>query len=143
MQTHHSIAHTSRDNSQIRDDDSHIPIRVFLLSDHRLLREALARSLESQAAISLVGTQESSFSIAVEIIDSTCDVLLVDSDNMTELDAYALDCLQQAFSDLRVVKIDREAKIADIISAILPVSRPPKLLSHAQPKGQAEDDGKS
>jgi DNA-binding NarL/FixJ family response regulator len=95
-----------------------------LLSDHRLLCDALARSLESQADISLVGSQESSFSITSEMIESTCDVLLVDPVCIAGLDTYVLDRLQEAFSDLRVVMIDREAKIADLISAILPGSLP-------------------
>ena len=120
MDAHYSIAYSSRDNNQISDDDPHIPIRVFLLSDHRLLRDALARSLGSQADISLVGAQESSLSITAEMIESTCDVLLVDPVNTTELDTCVLDRVQDAFSDLRVVMIDREAKIADVISAILP-----------------------
>ena len=143
MDAHYSIAYSSRDNNQISDDDPHIPIRVFLLSDHRLLRDALARSLGSQADISLVGAQESSLSITAEMIESTCDVLLVDPVNTTELDTYVLDRVQDAFSDLRVVMIDREAKIADVISAILPGSRPSKHLSHAQAAGRAGDDGKS
>ncbi len=143
MDAHYSIAYSSRDNNQISDDDPHIPIRVFLLSDHRLLRDALARSLGSQADISLVRAQESSLSITAEMIESTCDVLLVDPVNTTELDTYVLDRVQDAFSDLRVVMIDREAKIADVISAILPGSRPSKHLSHAQAPGRAGDDGKS
>ncbi len=143
MDAHYSIAYSSRDNNQISDDDPHIPIRVFLLSDHRLLRDALARSLGSQADISLVGAQESSLSITAEMIESTCDVLLVDPVNTTELDTCVLDRVQDAFSDLRVVMIDREAKIADVISAILPGSRPSKHLSHAQAPGRAGDDGKS
>jgi DNA-binding NarL/FixJ family response regulator len=121
MQTHHNIAHPSRDNDQISDDDIRIPIRVFLLSDHRFLREALTRSLESQPDISLVGAQESSFSITAEMIESTFDVLLVDPVCISGLDTYVLERLQEAFSGLRVVMIDREAKIADVISAILPV----------------------
>ena len=143
MEARPSIAYSSRDNNQINDDDPHIPIRVFLLSDHRLLRDALARSLGSQANISLVGAQESSLSITAEMIESTCDVLLVDPVITTELDSYVLDRLQVAFSDLRVVMIDREAKIADVISAILPGSRPSKHLSHAQAPGRPGGDGKS
>jgi DNA-binding NarL/FixJ family response regulator len=131
MEAHNSIAYSSRDNNQIRDDDPHVPIRVFLLSDHRLLRDALARSLGSQADISLVGAQESSLSITAEMIGSTCDVLLVDPVNTTELDTHVLDRLRDAFSDLRVVMIDREAKIADVITAVLPGSRPSKNLSYA------------
>jgi len=120
MQTHHNIAYSRLEDDQINDDAPHVPVRVFLLSDHRLLRDALARSLGSQADISLVGAQESSVTITTEMIQSTCDVLLVDPANTTELDTYVLDRAQYAFSDLRVVMIDREAKVADVISAILP-----------------------
>jgi hypothetical protein len=55
------------------------------------------------------------------MIESTCDVLLVDPVCISGLDTYVLERLQEAFSGLRVVMIDREAKIADVISAILPV----------------------
>ena len=100
----------------------HIPIRVFLWSDHRLLREALARALKNEAHISLVGAQESSLNIASEIIKSTCDVLLVDPVNTSAFDCQVLDELQSASSNLRIVVIEMEAKIAEIISTILSAS---------------------
>jgi hypothetical protein len=56
------------------------------------------------------------------MIESTCDVLSVDPVGITGLETYILDRLQEAFSSLRVVMIDREVKIADIISAILPAA---------------------
>lgn len=101
----------------------HTPVRVLLLSDHRLLRDALARALKSQADISLVGAHESSLGIAAEISESACDVLLLDPAN-SALDTQVLDHLEDSFSNLRIVMIDREAKIADVISAILSGSRP-------------------
>ncbi len=100
----------------------HIPIRVFLLSDHRLLRDALARALKGQADISLVGTQESSLNTVADIIASTCDVLLVDPVNRSTLNPEFPDHLQDALSNLRIIMIDMEAKIADVISAILSAS---------------------
>jgi DNA-binding NarL/FixJ family response regulator len=98
------------------------PVRVLLVSDHRLLRDALARALKSQADISLVGAHESSRGITPEMIDSTCDVLLLDPVNSV-VDTQVLDHLEDRFSSLRIVMIDREAKIADVISAILSGSR--------------------
>lgn len=100
----------------------HTPVRVLLLSDHRLLRDALARALKSQADISLVGAHESSLGIAPEIIESTCDVLLLDPVN-NALDTQVLDHLQDRFTKLRIVMIDMEAKVEDVISAILSDSR--------------------
>jgi hypothetical protein len=49
-------------------------------------------------------------------------VLLLDPVN-NAFDAQVLDHLEDRFSNLRIVMIDREAKIADVISAILPGSR--------------------
>ena len=102
---------------------AHLPIRVFLLSDHQLLRDALALTLKNQEEISLVGAQESSRSITAEIIESTCGVLLVDPVNTSALDTHDLDHLQDRFPNLRIVMINMEAKIADIISAIFSGSR--------------------
>jgi DNA-binding NarL/FixJ family response regulator len=101
---------------------AHTPVRVLLVSDHRLLRDALARALKSRADISLVGAHESSRGITAEMIDSTCDVLLLDPVNRV-VDTQVLDHLEDRFSSLRIVMIDREAKIADVISAILSGSR--------------------
>lgn len=100
----------------------HTPVRVLLLSDHRLLRDALSRALKSQADISLVGAQESSNGIIGEITESTCDVLLLDPVN-NALDTQALDHLPDRFSNLRIVMIDMDAQVADVISAILSSSR--------------------
>jgi DNA-binding NarL/FixJ family response regulator len=109
----------------------HIPIRVFLWSDHRLLREGLARALKNEADILLVGAQQSSLNITSEIIKSTCDVLLVDPVNTSAFDCQVLDELERAFSNLRVVMIEMEATIAEIISTILSGSPSYRDLGHA------------
>ena len=96
-----------------------VPIRVFLLSGHRLLREALGRALKNQASIALVGAQKPSLNTTVDIIKSTCDVLLVDPVNASASNRLVLDHSQNAISNLRIVIIEREATIADTISAIL------------------------
>lgn len=113
------------------------PIRLFLLSDHQLLREALARALRTQAGIFLVGAQKSSLSFAAEIIESTSEVLLLDPVDTSALDTQILDHLQDAFSSLRIVMIDREAKIADVIQAILFASRPcPRTRAMGKTQGE-------
>jgi DNA-binding NarL/FixJ family response regulator len=119
------------------------PIRLFLLSDHRLLREAFARALRSQPGILLVGAQKSSLSIAAEIVESTCEVLLLDPVDTSALATQILDHLQDAFSSLRIVMIDREAKIADVISAILSGSRTCHNLGYGEDPRRAADDGES
>ena len=113
----------------------HIPIRVFLLSDHRLLREVLARALKNEADISLVGAQESSLNITSQIIKSTCDVLLVDRVNTSAFDCQTLDQLQSAFSNLRVVMFEMEETIAEVISTVLSGSPSYRDSGHAQGPG--------
>jgi DNA-binding NarL/FixJ family response regulator len=103
---------------------SHIRTRVFLLSDHRLLREALARALKDQANILMVGTQESSADATAEIIESTSDVLLVDPVNISAVDGQILDKLRGGPINLKIVTIEREAKITDVISAIRAAVQP-------------------
>ena len=115
----------------------HTPVRVLLLSDHRLLRDALARTLKNQAEISLVGAQESSPNTIPEIIESSCDVLLVDPVNTNAFDSQVLDQLQDAFSHLKIVTIEMEAKSADIIAAILSGSRTLQDLGHAEGRSLA------
>jgi hypothetical protein len=119
------------------------PIRLFLLSDHQLLREALARALRTQAGIFLVGAQKSSLSIAAEINESTSEVLLLDPVDTSALDTQILDHLQDAFSSLRIVMIDREAKIADVIPAILFGSRPCQDQGYGEDPRRAADNGES
>lgn len=121
----------------------HIPVRVFLLSGHRLLRDALARALRSRANIWLVGAQESLLGFTAEIIESTCDVLLVDPVNTSALDIKFPDHFEDAFSSLRIVMIDMEAKVADVISAILSGSQTYQGLGCAEARGLTAGDGKS
>ena len=120
----------------------HFPIRVFLLSDHRLLRDALARASKSRADISLVGAQESSLGISAEIIESACDVLLVDPVNTSALNTEFLGHLQDTLSNLRIVMIDMEAKIADVISAILAGSQTYSELSYPEGRSLVAGDGR-
>jgi hypothetical protein len=84
----------------------HSPVRVFLLSDCRFLREGLARVLKDYPAISLVGAQEFLAVTAEQIIDSACDVLLIDPINISAFDTRILDKLQGRSRDLQIVIIE-------------------------------------
>lgn len=95
------------------------PVRVFLVSDRRLLRGPLARVLKNHADILLIGAEEFSADIAWESIASACDVLLVDPVRTSAVDAHTFDMTNVRFSELRVVTIKTEAAISDIISSIL------------------------
>jgi DNA-binding NarL/FixJ family response regulator len=117
----------------------HTPIRVFLLSGSRLLREVLGHVLRKTADILVVGAYPYWIDTPVEIIESTCDVLLADSVSVLTLDRQIHDNLRSSLSQLRVVVIElddsastfsqfarlyvmgyvlKEAAITDVISAI-------------------------
>src|SRR5712675_1104498 len=85
---------------------SHIPIRVFLLSSTRLLSEALNRVLRKTADILVVRARQYSVDAPVEIVESTCDVLLTDSVSMLALDSQIPDNLRCSLSQLKVVMIE-------------------------------------
>lgn len=97
----------------------HFPVRVFLVSDRRLLREALARALKSHADILLVGAEEFSAAVTAESSGSAFDVLLVDPLSTSAFDAQTAGMSNTRFSNLRTVTIEMEAGISDLISSIL------------------------
>ena len=122
----------------------HTPIRVFLLSGSRLLREVLGHVLRKTADILVVGAYPYSVDTPVEIIESTCDVLLADSVSVLTLDRQVHDNVRSLLSQLRVVVIElddsastflqfarlyvmgyvlKEAAITDVISAIRSVAK--------------------
>jgi hypothetical protein len=95
------------------------PVRVFLLSDCWFLRKGFARVLKDYAAISLVGAQEFLAVTAAEIIESACDVLLMDPINISTFDAEIFEKLQGRSYDLQIVIIELELGIIDHLSSIL------------------------
>ncbi len=54
-------------------------IRTFLLIENRLLREALVRLFSKRADLLVVGQSGYAEATALTVLDSKCDVLIVDS----------------------------------------------------------------
>jgi DNA-binding NarL/FixJ family response regulator len=102
---------------------AYFAVRVFLLSDCRLLREALGRALKNHGEIVLVGAQPFSTATPAHIIESACDVLLMDPVNISAFDARILDALKAIFFEFQIVIIDREAGISDVFSSVLTVTQ--------------------
>jgi DNA-binding NarL/FixJ family response regulator len=119
-------------------------IRVFLLSGSRLLGEALARVLRKTTDILVVGTRPYSATAPSEIIESACDVLLMDSVSGLALDSQVPENLRCSLLNLKVVMIGmddneatfskvtrmriacyllKEVTVADVISAIRVVAQ--------------------
>jgi len=100
----------------------YFPIRVFLLSDCELLREGFTRALKNHTQIALVGARQISATTPADIVESACDVLLMDP-VITAFDTRTLDTLKAIFFDFKIVIIDLQAGIPDVLSSILTVAQ--------------------
>ena len=89
-----------------------ISIRVFLLSGSRLLGEALARVLRNTTDILVVGTRSYSADAPTEIIESACDVLLMDSVSCLALDSQVPENIRGSLPNLKVITIETDANEA-------------------------------
>jgi len=89
-----------------------ISIRVFLLSGSRLLGEALARVLRNTTDILVVGTRSYSADAPAEIIESACDVLLMDSVSCLALDSQVPENIRGSLPNLKVITIETDANEA-------------------------------
>jgi DNA-binding NarL/FixJ family response regulator len=84
------------------DQINAVPVEnVYLIAEHRLLRESLVRLLRKKADIRVVGESRHSDSTAAEIISSNCHVLLLDS--LTT--AYATELLDELFERAPKIRI--------------------------------------
>jgi DNA-binding NarL/FixJ family response regulator len=130
-----------------------VPVeKVYLVAEHRLLRETLVRLLRKRADIGVVGESRHFDSTSAEIIASNCSVLLLDSlttPHATEL----LDDLHEKAPKIKVVLfgmdedpqiflkavrfgvsgyVVKDASAAEIVAAVRAVAQgeavcPPKL----------------
>jgi DNA-binding NarL/FixJ family response regulator len=136
----------------MREANSESPIRVFILFQHRLLRDALSRAFRKQADLLVVGCTRQEDCSLQTVLDSQCHVLLMDFFDARWLpanvsleagDFSALKCLLTCMDDsadqfLAAVRggatayLLKEASTSDLISAVRgsyrgEVSCPPKL----------------
>ena len=116
LQTTLSMRLVPASGSVLVSQDS--PVRVFVLSDRRLLRDSLARVLRNQAAVSYVRAERYSLSAIAEIIDSAYDILLTDPSNRVVLYSSILHQLPNALPHLKVISIDMEADIDELLCEI-------------------------
>ncbi len=83
-------------------------IRVFILAENRLLREALARILNKKNFIQVVGASEFSPNVVSQITESSPQVLISDSTAMALSDLRLIPELRAVMPDLKVVMIGME-----------------------------------
>jgi DNA-binding NarL/FixJ family response regulator len=89
----------------------HEPIRVFLLIENRLLREALVRLFRKRPDVTVVGESGQASLAAQEIVDSNCDVLVVASLQASWLPAnFALGSLGRLGIKIVLIGVDADEK---------------------------------
>lgn len=116
VQTMLSMHPTAATRSVLVTQDS--PRRVFVLSNRRLLREALVRVLKNQTNISFVRAEEFSLNAIAEVVESNCDALLVDPVNKVVLYAQILDQLPNTLPHLRIITLDMDTNIDALLSEV-------------------------
>lgn len=92
-------------------------VRVFLLIENRLLREALVRLLRKRSDVSVVGQSERADLSAQDIVDSKCDVLVIASFQEDWLPAnFTLESLSEL--GFRVVLIGMDCDEEQFLAAV-------------------------
>jgi hypothetical protein len=108
---------------------SHHPVRVFLLSDCRLLREAFVRVFKADSRVLLVGAKSFSTATATEVTESACEVLLTDHPNINALETKIVDQILDKLA-VQIVILEHEAKIGDVLSSILKANEEGQNVKH-------------
>ena len=81
------------------------PTRAFLLSDSHFLREALARALRKEPDFEVVGGPCHSNESLTQVVQSPCDVLLIDA-NTSQWNPQAVIDLRSSLPDMKIVLLN-------------------------------------
>jgi DNA-binding NarL/FixJ family response regulator len=93
-------------------------VGVFLLTENRLLREALMRIFGEKSDLSLAGAAAFSPQIVQEVVSSGADVLLSDSGLSLFTDLQVIPELRKALPSLRVLLIGMESDASIFLRAV-------------------------
>jgi DNA-binding NarL/FixJ family response regulator len=98
--------------------DSVESVRVFILAENRLLREALARILSKKNDIQVVGASAFSPEVVEQITSAAPDVLLSDSAAVALSDLRLVSEVRAAIPGLKVVMIGMDADKETFLRAV-------------------------
>ena len=93
-------------------------VRVFILAENRLLREALARILNKKSDIRVVGTSAFSPDIVRQIAGANPQVLLSDSATVTLSELRLVPEVRTAMPGLKVVMVGMDADRETFLKAV-------------------------
>ncbi len=93
-------------------------VRLFLLVENRLLREALAGILRKQPEFSIVGVDRYVPSVEKSIVESRCDILVADHATATTLPPNLLPDALALAPDMKVVLFGMEEDAEIFVQAV-------------------------
>jgi DNA-binding NarL/FixJ family response regulator len=93
-------------------------VRVFILAENRLLREALARILNKKSDIRVVGASAFTPDIVPQIASTVPHVLLCDSATVALSELRLVSEVRSALPDLNVVMVGMEAEPGIFLKAV-------------------------
>ena len=90
---------------------------IFLLAENRLLREAISRLLRKKSEISIVGQCGYVENVVQQIMESCCEILLLDN-TATGSQPDLIGSLRQVLPELRLILIGADEKEEDFLNAV-------------------------
>jgi DNA-binding NarL/FixJ family response regulator len=94
-----------------------VQLKVFLLVEHRLLRETLLRLLQKKSDISVVGSGRLADCPPDRILASECGIVLIDSVESART-SRLIEALLTCSPDLKIVLIGMDENVASFLEAI-------------------------
>jgi two-component system nitrate/nitrite response regulator NarL len=93
---------------QLKDSAVTRTLKLFLLVENRLLREALAGIVRKQPDFSIVGADRYAPTVEKAVVDSHCDILVADHATATTFPAHFLSTSLSLAPDMKVVLLGME-----------------------------------
>jgi len=103
------------------EEKGHV-IKVFLVVENRLLREALTRILNKKSGIAVIAATAASSDVVEQISQHAPDVLLLDAPGTGSSNAHFLAVLRRQVQSLKIVMVgmdeDRESFLSTVRSGV-------------------------
>ncbi len=103
-------------NSKLEPELS--PVKIFLLSEGRILRETLARLFCKRADLRVVGQCPYSDTAPAQIVESLCDVLLMDQPTLVSSSANVIPQIIANSPDVRIILFGMEEDADKFLRAV-------------------------
>ena len=91
---------------------------IYLLTENRLLREALIRLLSKRSELRILGASSYSRSVQQEIIAARPQIILLDSASLAAGNSPLICALRGAIRNVRIVMVDMESDEGVFLNAI-------------------------